>query len=125
MIKFKHDRDMKLFFLMHPLLQMIATDSAYWAYQRGLDYVVTATVTTIEEDKKLGRKSSSHSDKRAYDARSRNWSFRDKVEYKEWITSKYGAYGALSHSGRVRLVVHHDSGHGEHFHIQLHSKFKL
>lgn len=125
MIKFKTRKVRNLFFDMHPLLQLIAIDSALWAYERGLVYVLTETVTTTAEDKILGRVSKSHSDKRAYDARSKNWSLRDKIEYKEYITSKYGIHGALSHSGKVRLVVHHDSGHGEHFHVQLHSKFKL
>ena len=125
MIKFDNEEDVKLFFLMHPLLQMILTDGAWWAYQRNLDFVLTDTISTVKEDKKLGRTSKSHSDKRAADLRSWNWPERDKLEFKEYLTGKYGINGALSHSGKIRLVVHHDSGHGEHFHIQLHSKFKL
>lgn len=125
MINFKDEKDMKLFFLMHPLLQMIIMDGSWWAYQRGLDYTITDTVSTIEQDKKLGRVSVSHSEKRAADLRSVNWAKSDKDDFKNYLSSKYGIHGAMSHSGKVKLVVLHDSGHGEHFHIQLHSKFKL
>lgn len=125
MIKFKDPKDMKLFFMLHPLLQVILTDGSWWAYQRGLDYVITDTISSQEEDRRLKRRSTSHSQKRAADLRSRDWSYQDKQQFKEYLEGKYGAYGALSHAGKIRLVVLHDSGHGEHFHIQLHSKFRL
>ena len=124
-VKFKHDKDMKLFFLLHPLLQMILTDASFWAYNRGIDFVLTETVTTEAQDRKLGRVSKSHSEKRAADVRSRDWSKKDREDFQYYLTSKYGINGALSHSGKIRLVIFHDSGHGQHFHVQLHSKFKL
>lgn len=125
MIDFKHEEDIKLFFTLHPILQMILMDGAWWAYERGLDYTITATVSTLKIDQELGRKSPSHREKRASDLRSRNWPQERKVEFKKYLGDKYGEFSAVNSKGEKRLVVLHDSGHGEHFHIQIHSKFKL
>lgn len=125
MIDFKDKEDMKLFFLLHPILQLIIIDGANWAHDRDLNYIITDTVSTEAEDIKLGRVSKSHRQKRACDVGCRGWSLRDIIELKEYLTNKYGHYGAMSYTGKINLVIVHDSGHGKHFHIQIHSRYKL
>lgn len=126
MIEFKHDKDMKLFFLMHPLLQIIATDGSYWAYKNGLDFVITETITTISDDSSKKRVSSSHREHRAFDLRSSGWSQEEIKNFEIYLSEKYRGLGAISSkTGKENLVEHHDSGYGPHFHIQIHSKFGL
>ena len=120
---FKHVKDRTLLASVSPILLMIIGDAATWAYNHGLDFLITATKTTIEEDNSLNRKSSSHREGRAADISVRNWNRNQMGDLFIYLNEKYYEYGALSFSGKINLVVLHDSGYGKHFHIQIHKKF--
>ena len=114
--------------LLHPALLMIFFDlNNFFATKYGLDIVVTATISTPDEDKKLGRTSTSHQDMIAIDFRTRNISKKILIEGKDYIESKpeYEKYKYLSYSGEKRLIFIHDNGNGEHAHLQIHKKFSM
>ena len=128
MIKFKHEKDKMLFSSLHPILIMIYADLNWYAkFRCNIDLVVTATVSTLEEDKKLGRKSSSHREFRALDARTNGIDPFIVAELVEYINNKkeYLRYHYLSSGGRKRLAYWHNNGNGDHLHLAIHSQFGL
>ena len=126
MIKFKEAEDMHLFFKLHPLLIMVCGDMASWCLEQQLPFTITETVSTLERDKELGRVSSSHRQKRAFDLRVRDWDAFKMNEFAHHFNEKHKEIAAISGSSlKPRLVVIHDSAHGLHAHIQLHSKYRI
>jgi len=125
MTEIKNERDYKLFFQMHPILQLIVMDGANWAFENGLNYVITETVTTLEDDLKANRKTKTHRTKRACDVRSASWPKWARKAFINYLTEKYGEYAAVNTEGVKILVKDHDSGSGDHFHIQIHWKYAL
>lgn len=128
-MKFKHKKDMSLFFTLHPYLILIFADLNAYAYDKyGIQLTVTATASTLEEDKKLGRVSSSHRNKIALDIRTSDlpdvFIIQDLVNY---INSKeeYRDYRYLSNSGVYRLAYFHNNSNGDHIHLALHSRYAL
>ena len=89
----------------------------------GIPFVITATVSTLEEDKALGRKSRTHREARAFDLRSTVFTEIEREEFMKHFEHKYQTAAAITSNGKRSLIVHHNSGHGDHFHIQIHSKF--
>jgi|GEM_PF-3311588 len=88
--------------------------------------VITETVTTGEQDEALGRVSQSHEDGRAFDMRTRDWTPEQRHKFMAFFTAKYSDKAAISKaSGKPTLIVYHDVGHGEHFHIQFDRKFTV
>lgn len=125
---FKHKEDRELFTMVNPILIMIYADLFVYAKANfNKELVVTQTITTLEDDKKLGRVSASHREKRAIDVRTKNLSNKEIKTLVEYINNKwaYKDYRYVSRSGVKRLAYYHNSGHGAHLHIAIHSKFKL
>jgi hypothetical protein len=127
MIKFKHDEDKEMFYMLHPALIMIFADMAYYAQaQHNVDLVVTETITTPQEDNELKRTSKSHQQGRAIDIRTRDlsaWVVQDILEY---INKKpeYSRFHYLSSSGYKRLAYYH-IGNAEHIHLAIHSQYAI
>jgi hypothetical protein len=117
-----------LFSALHPALIMIFADLYWYALDKyNIDLVITDTISTVAEDKKLKRTSSSHRNSIAIDFRANNidaFILSDLVTY---INSKpeYRIYHYLSHSGIKRLAYVHDNTNGYHCHMALHSRFAL
>jgi len=84
---------------------------------------VTETVTMPEEDKALGRKSTSHQEGRAFDLRTRDWNADQLAQFIGYFNAKYESLGALNSKGEVKFIVYHNSGHGDHFHVQFNRSF--
>jgi hypothetical protein len=124
-MKFKTEKDQARFFNMHPLMIMIAGDMAGWCLARNIPFVITSTVTTLEEDTKLGRKSSTHREARAFDLRSSVFNDEQREAFMKYFEAKYKDIAAIVTGGFRRLVVYHNSGHGAHFHIQIEKKYAL
>lgn len=124
-IKFKFDKDDRpMFFELHFLLHMVIVDMAAWCKKRNIDFVITDTVSSVEEDAILGRVSSSHRERRAIDLRS--WTFDPKYR-KKFITHfnrKYRDIASISKRDlKPRLVVWH--GNPKHFHIAINAKYAI
>jgi hypothetical protein len=110
--------------MLHPLLVDVMADMYTWAVDNELPFVITETVTTAQEDAKLGRTSASHRECRAFDLSSRDWKHDQIVEFVKHFNFKYSDIAAISKFAPVAtLVVYHDSGHGPHFHVQIHAKY--
>jgi len=127
-MKFKHQEDKLLFTtLLSPLIMIYADLHWFAKFRYNVDLVVTATVSTLEEDKKLGRKSSSHRENRAIDIRTVGLDPFVVAELVEYINNKpeYLRYHYLSNGGRKRLAYWHNNGNGDHLHLAIHSQFAL
>lgn len=123
---FKNFTAFSRFKFLHPKAQQIALDSINWALTEGIEHpTITETVTLVEEDQALGRVSVSHSDCRALDLRSKGFTPDQRTRFEAYLVEKYGDIGAITSKGEKKLVVWHDSGHGEHFHIQLNKTYAL
>lgn len=105
--------------LLHPVALMILCDALWWCHDHKIEGVVTSTVSDLAEDAKLKRQSSTHREGRAFDISCRGWGLIQKMALKQYLESKYNGYGAINKDGNPALVVIHDAGTGEHFHIQL------
>ena len=121
---FKHKKDHTRYLYLHPVILMIMFDAQNWALDNNLDFKVTSTVTTAEEDRKLSRVSSSHRQGRAFDLSCKGWSVEQINNFRTYFSRKYSSYAALSKSShQPNLVVYHNSGHGHHFHVQINSRY--
>lgn len=126
MINFKHKKDETRFLHMHSLLLSIMFDMDFWCELRGLPFVITSTVSTDSEDKKLKRISSSHRTGRAFDISLRGWTHKDINLFRAEFNRKYEQYGAISkYTSKPTLIVWHNNGNGDHMHTQIHSKYSL
>lgn len=105
---------------------MVMFDMSNWFYERGLEYLVTETVTTEVEDAALHRISASHREARAFDIRIKHLKAWQRRELQGYFNSKYKEIAAVTRSNhRPCLVVIHDSGKGIHAHVQIHSSFTV
>lgn len=127
MLKFKSKKDREMFTMLHPVLIMIYADLFWYAKSKhGIELVVTDTISTEYRDKKLGRVSSSHRDKRALDIRTKDLSAFVVNDLLDYINNKpeYDQYKYVSNSGQRRLAYYH-VGSAEHLHLAIHKKFAL
>jgi len=125
-MQFKHQRDKDLFYLLHPLLIMVIGDMNLYCHDNNLPFVITETVTTLAQDKKLKRVSSSHREKRSFDSSLRGWEESEIKTFIAHFSEKYKDIAAISGSTfKPRLIVRHNSGAGDHMHFQIHSKFTI
>lgn len=123
---FKNEKDRELFLCLHPILIMIYADLFHFAKSRyDIDLVVTSTVSTLAEDKVLGRTSAAHRECRAIDIRTRDvdsFIVQDLIDY---INNKkeYNRFHYVSNRGEKRLAYFH-IGTASHIHLSIHSQFK-
>jgi hypothetical protein len=95
-----------------------------WAWGNDLPFVITETITTLEDDQKLKRISNSHRTKRAADVSVIGWNKESIEKFILFFNEEHKDIASISASDlKPRMVVYHDSGHGSHFHIALHSKY--
>lgn len=125
MMKFKHEKDMLLFTSLHPALLLIISDLNWYAMSRHfVELTITQTISTIDEDRRLGRVSSAHRSGIACDIRTKDldpFVVQDLIQY---INTKedYKHLHYLSNKGVKRLAYYH-IGTAEHLHVALHKKY--
>jgi len=110
---------------LHPLALMILCDAVHWARVRNLPANIAETVTTPSEDKALNRVSDSHAQGRAFDLSTRGWDEESIAKFIEEFNRRYGSLAAIGSSGNPALIVRHDTGRGDHFHIQINRKYAV
>lgn len=118
---FKHRKDYHRFYCLHPLLIAIVADMYMWCHERNIPFIVTSTVSTVAEDKRLSRISDTHRTGRALDLRSWVFTQKQRLEFISYFNNKYKKSAAISRSGKANLVVYKTNP--EHFHIQIHKRF--
>lgn len=118
-IKFKSKQEESEFPLLKKRTQIIAQDMAQYCHIHGFEFIITDVMSDGSEDKKLKRVSRAHTERRAFDVRSRVWTkeFREKLE--KHFEEKYKDWAALSEKTlKPNLIEWHDNGNGQHFHVQ-------
>lgn len=124
-MKFKTKEVEERFKDMADLAQRIAEDMALWAMEKyKIDLMITATTSTTAEDKELGRTSSTHRDRRAFDVRTGDLPDEMVAELCAVFRKKYGRFGAVT-SAIPSLIVYRPHGTGPHLHVQLSRKYSL
>jgi hypothetical protein len=125
-VKFKHKNQLETVVMMHPLIISVMFDMAFYCSTRNIPFVVTDTISTIKKDSKLGRISDSHRTMRAFDLRSKTFLPKQRIEFVSFFNEKYKDIASVSLSdNKPRLIVLHGTGENIHFHISIHSKFKI
>lgn len=119
-MKFKYKKDEALFIKLKETLIDLVIDMAHWADENGCPFVITATISTQEEDIKLGRTSLSHREGRAVDISTNGW---DDLQIKDFLNYYYRKFNQLGATSKIdgdkRLIVYGDKRHQNHFHIQI------
>jgi hypothetical protein len=124
-MKFKDTKAQDRFKDMNPFAQQIATDMDEWAQKNyKIELTITATVSTIAEDKELQRQSDTHRSRRAWDIRVIDLPESLIAELCAVFRKKYGRHGALV-GGAAQLIVYKPHGSGPHLHCQLSRKYSL
>lgn len=124
-MKFKDDICAARFTDMNKLAQTIATEMDQWSQKNyGIELTITATVSSHNEDRELGRVSDTHRTRRAWDIRTRDLPDILIAEMLLAINKKYGKYGAVA-SAIPQLIVNKPHGSGPHLHCQLNRKYAL
>ena len=124
-IQFKHEKDKELYFMLHPILQKILASMALYCHTHSMPFVITSTVSTLEEDQRINRVSSTHREARAADISVRGWDAFESADFVKLFNKEYGKYGAISKAtGKSKLVYMH-VGTAPHLHIQIHKKYKV
>lgn len=104
---------------------LVLCDVILWAKSKQLRISITDAVTTLEEDEKLKRVSSTHREGRAFDLSTRGWS-KDLIdECVRVFGFKYRNIAALGQDGSPRLVYFHNAGTGDHLHFQVAKRFAM
>lgn len=124
-MKFKDDVIAARFDDMAELAKTVAEHMDTYAKDNyGIEIMLTATVSTKEEDLALNRESDTHRTRRAFDVRTRDLPESLIAELCSIARKKYGQYGA-SVKGVPALVVYRPHGSGPHLHVQLNRKYAL
>ncbi len=104
---------------------LVLCDVIMWAKQKQISCIITDAVTTLEEDTKLKRQSSTHREGRAFDISTKGWS-RDLIDECIRVFSfKYRHLAAVLEDGSTKLVYYHDAGTGHHLHFQVAKRFAV
>ena len=120
MILFKAKEVESGFWKLNRILINASKDMESWLSLRGLDLIITESLTTKDQDDKLGRISSSHREGRAFDIGIRNMSEAVLNSFIEHFEERYNSYGAVSKvDGKRRFIVHRPHGSGPHLHVQI------
>lgn len=115
---FKSKKAFDGFSKCHSVMQFLAHEIKDWCIKNECTFLITETKTTDAEDRVLNRVSKTHQEGRAIDLSCREWKKENIEEFIAYFSHKYAHIAAVGMSG-PRLIVHHDSGHGAHFHVQI------
>lgn len=120
MLKFKTKEIEESFKKVSPILQKIVLEMNNWSMTfDNSPIVITEAVTTLEHDKAVNRKSSTHREGRAVDIRCNDWKPEKLADFLILFDAKYRRYGAVVSEGKRRFVVAHGEGMNLHIHAQI------
>jgi hypothetical protein len=126
MIKYKNDEVKRRAEMLNATLISILIEMVHFCEQRGMDFVVTETMTTEREDKKLNRVSSSHREGRAIDIRTKDWDENFISDFISYFIIRHGEKGAIQAStSKPKLIVDKSKTDQPHLHIQLNRKYAV
>lgn len=118
-MKFKDNKSQSRFELMAKRAQELAIEMDEWSQKKyGIELTITATVSTFEEDRALGRESDTHRTGRAFDIRIFDLPEGLVAELCAYFRRKYPKLGAAV-AGNYNLIVYKPHGSGPHLHVQI------
>jgi hypothetical protein len=124
-MKFKDDVVAARYEDLHKYAKQLAEEMDKWSKDNhGTELTLTATVSSRDEDKELGRISDTHRTRRAFDIRTSNLSETLIEEMCTHFRKKYKNLGATTSTGS-QLIVNKPHGTGGHLHVQLNRKYAL
>jgi hypothetical protein len=122
-MKFKTEVAKDRFELMHPKAQEIAIFMDGWVQKNhNIELTITATVSTLAEDRELKRQSDTHRTGRAFDIRTSDLSETLIAQLCAVTRTAYGKFGAISNTTGPSLIIYKPHGSGPHIHVQLNRK---
>lgn len=105
---------------MHPALLTILAFVNSFCNENKIHCEVTSIHRTAEEDARLGARTKTHQEFRAFDLSLINFSNRRIRELKMEIEREFEGVGAISsRTYSSRPIVVHNVGHGYHAHFQV------
>ena len=108
---------------IHPVLLVILAHISLFCHKHGINFQLTSIIRTLQENKDLKSKSTTHVDGRAFDFSVREehgWTYELIQRLINELNLLYGKYGALSKRDKIgRVIIVHDGGHGKHAHVQI------
>lgn len=123
-MKFEKKRDFENMLLLSPVLLNIMFEMNLWSFKRSLPFNITSSITTLHEDEKIGRKTSTHRTGRAIDISVKNWNMYDIGDFMRHFNNKFYNVAAIVNVKGERVLIP-DIRHGTapHFHVQIDSKY--
>ena len=122
---FKRGVDPKEMEMIHPKLVEIVNFSIEWCRKNKARFQLTSLLRSKEDNIRVGSTSDTHVEGRAIDfsiRKEHGWTQSKLLKFQKEIEKKFGKYGAISYTGRVRtIIVYHSvkGGPADHGHIQI------
>lgn len=116
---FKIQSDSKHILHLHPFVLMVALEMIIYVNANGYSTLLTSIIRTPDESRRLGSKSDTHEQGRAFDLRVRGWTKDFMHKFDNYFSRKYKGHGAYNSKGEEKLIVIHGEGENLHAHIQF------
>jgi hypothetical protein len=110
---------------MHPIMSLILIDMYWYCSSKGRPFMVTDTVSTLEEDKRINRMHDTHRTGRAFDISVKSWGKKFRREFCEYFNAKYINEAAFSASTLQRTLCVEHVGTARHIHVQVDRRFEV
>jgi hypothetical protein len=114
---------LEMLLTMHPAITLMITWTNLWCYSHGIIPFWTSWKRTPEQNKALG--ATTVHEWRAADLslkKEHGWTIKLRQRYAADFKERFHKLGAVVQGtdGRLyrRPIIRHDSGHGDHFHLQ-------
>jgi hypothetical protein len=127
-MKFKDDVNARDLEMIQPALLILITATELYCARFNLPFTITSLVNDRhdKDGKPIRSVSSSHRDGRAADISIRGWSETHVERFVYFLNRDYSDIAAVSAiDGAKRAAVRHDSGYGDHIHLQVRPDAKL
>lgn len=122
---FKTKKAHKRSLYMHPIMSLILIDMYWYCISQNRPFTITDTVSTIEEDEKIGRSHATHREGRAFDLSVKGWGKKFRKDFCDHFNHKYKAQAAISSSSLQPVLCVDHVGTGPHIHVQTNRKYAL
>ena len=115
---------MEMLQYMHPAITFLIAWTNMWCIENNVKPVWTSWMRTAEQNRELNAtdvhiyRAADLSVKREY-----GWNEAKRNRLLVEMRKKFNNIGAITRSGvgfKKKVILRHDSGHGDHFHIQVH-----
>jgi hypothetical protein len=107
--------------LLHPIVRELCEAVDRWSLEYDKKPItLTESLSTPERDKALKRESPAHSEGRAVDIRTRDWTSQKLTACLKFFNEKYLYLGYLRRSTGKRILMYlHGEGDARHIHLAI------